>query len=932
MDRVAAGEDAETVPLAGAAAAALASVTALPLDGTTDDRLAAELETLCRERVYDLSAPVAYFPVRHHSPACSHHLLRAMRDYRPEIVLIEGPEGADELIPVLADEATEPPVSLYCTYESEDEKAAWYYPLLSCSPEYAALKEAAAQGVPCRFIDLDYRPRQAAELEEASTSLQDETLLGSSEFIAELCRRMRCRSFDELWERVFEIGGLSADTASFVRDVFTYCTLSRMCYPETRLRREGELDREANMRRHIREAREQYARVLVVTGGFHTYGLLDPEPAGAWPSLSAGGGAGAGSSEMGESVDLPGSGDQAVNPPLGETIGMTDSGGETVGPASGKAVGLPGNGDGAVDLPAGETVGSPADRAFDPSGSDGQDAGPPPGESGDLAGSDAGAFDPSADSPDPQLRRVGKRQHYPMIYTFQEADRLNGYASGMPYVSYYDAIWSQLQQGRRAPYPRAALRLLARLARALREGGDTVSTSDAIEAYSLLQGLAALRDKREGGVYELMDAVLAAFVKGEHTVATDAPLRRLQALLTGDKIGRVAESGYTVPIVEDVKRRAAAARLELRTTGKRQRTLELYSKPGHRQVSRLLHAISYLVPEFASRESGPDWVSGRHMNRVRETWSYGYSALIEARLIEQSLYGGTLQEAATRRLEEAAAELPDHHSGELAALLVQALLMGLQETSERLFGSVRAALRQDGHFLSLCQTLHALHRLQQHGGLLGLEPDERLPALLREACARAVDHLPGIARTAEDMHDEIIQGLKLLAMLASSLSDDGWAEQLGALLDDRDLPPRLEGVCVSLAVAEGSRSRTELVSRARGYIRGTPDQVRHTAPYLQGLFTAGRDVFLYDDDLLAEVNVLVGELPHETFIEMVADLRLAFTYFTSREKTLIAGRLAGHMQVAESELERPALDERELVRARVLDEAIRKEAAAWNLI
>ncbi|WP_221414092.1 DUF5682 family protein, partial [Paenibacillus sp. 598K] len=139
--------------------------------------------------------------------------------------------------------------------------------------------------------------------------------------------------------------------------------------------------------------------------------------------------------------------------------------------------------------------------------------------------------------------------------------------------------------------------------------------------------------------------------------------------------------------------------------------------------------------------------------------------------------------------------------------------------------------------------------------------------------ARAVDQLPGIARTAEDTHGEIIQGLKLLAMLASSLSDDGWAEQLGALLDDHELPPRLEGVCVSLAVAGGLRSRAELVSRARGYIRGTPDQVRHIAPYLQGLFTAGRDVFLYDDDLLAEVNVLVGELPHETFIEMVADLR-----------------------------------------------------------
>jgi len=41
---------------------------------------------------FDLSAPVLFFPVRHHSPVCSYQLLRTIELYSPEIILIEGPE------------------------------------------------------------------------------------------------------------------------------------------------------------------------------------------------------------------------------------------------------------------------------------------------------------------------------------------------------------------------------------------------------------------------------------------------------------------------------------------------------------------------------------------------------------------------------------------------------------------------------------------------------------------------------------------------------------------------------------------------------------------------------------------------------------------------------------------------------------------------
>ena len=61
---------------------------------------------------FDYGAPVLYYPVRHHSPACAWHLERAMERYRPELVLVEGPENANELISILASPETKAPVAL----------------------------------------------------------------------------------------------------------------------------------------------------------------------------------------------------------------------------------------------------------------------------------------------------------------------------------------------------------------------------------------------------------------------------------------------------------------------------------------------------------------------------------------------------------------------------------------------------------------------------------------------------------------------------------------------------------------------------------------------------------------------------------------------------------------------------------------------------
>ena len=107
---------------------------------------------LCNQKIFeiipfDYSSPVLFFPVRHHSPACSYHLLQTIRHYQPDCILVEGPQNADRLIPVLTDENTVLPVAFYYFYkdsgkyvsdDADDYKC--YYPFLATSPEYNALQ------------------------------------------------------------------------------------------------------------------------------------------------------------------------------------------------------------------------------------------------------------------------------------------------------------------------------------------------------------------------------------------------------------------------------------------------------------------------------------------------------------------------------------------------------------------------------------------------------------------------------------------------------------------------------------------------------------------------------------------------------------------------------------------------------------------------
>ena len=96
---------------------------------------------------------VRYFGIRHHGPGSARSLEAALDDWRPDVVLVEGPPEGDALLTFTSDATLEPPVALL-VYQPDLPRRAAFFPFAQFSPEWQALCYAAEQSIPARFCDL----------------------------------------------------------------------------------------------------------------------------------------------------------------------------------------------------------------------------------------------------------------------------------------------------------------------------------------------------------------------------------------------------------------------------------------------------------------------------------------------------------------------------------------------------------------------------------------------------------------------------------------------------------------------------------------------------------------------------------------------------------------------------------------------------------
>ncbi len=102
------------------------------------------------------------FGIRHHGPGCARSLVTALDELMPQKIALEAPADAESLIALAAAPEMKPPVAML-VYSPDEPRRASYFPLAEYSPEWQAIRWAAAHQVPVHFIDLPQTHHLAIE-------------------------------------------------------------------------------------------------------------------------------------------------------------------------------------------------------------------------------------------------------------------------------------------------------------------------------------------------------------------------------------------------------------------------------------------------------------------------------------------------------------------------------------------------------------------------------------------------------------------------------------------------------------------------------------------------------------------------------------------------------------------------------------------------
>ncbi len=208
----------------------------------------------------------AYFGVRHLSPACAYYVREFLEKNNPDIVLIEGPSDLDSLIkPLCSAETVMPAAILAYTEEAPVKTVLW--PLAEFSPEYQAMLWAVGKGRRAMFCDLPSTCLLAYQRDEDGKD--DKEKPPEISVYTELEKASGMEN-DAFWEYTFE---QCENYDDFITAVLEYGKNLR----EFSVNDEHNKLREAYMRKIISECEAEVSpeKVCVITGAFHTGGLMD---------------------------------------------------------------------------------------------------------------------------------------------------------------------------------------------------------------------------------------------------------------------------------------------------------------------------------------------------------------------------------------------------------------------------------------------------------------------------------------------------------------------------------------------------------------------------------------------------------------------------------------------------------------------------------
>jgi hypothetical protein len=493
-------------------------------------------------------------------------------------------------------------------------------------------------------------------------------------------------------------------------------------------------------------------------------------------------------------------------------------------------------------------------------------------------------------------------------WTHQRLASATGYGAGVASPGWYHHLWV-------AP-DRPIVRWLAKVAQALRARDLPVSSAHVIEAVRLAETLASLRGRPLAGLTEVTEATRAVLCDGDELAVRYVT----DHLVVGQALGSVNDGVPTVPLEADLLRTCRTLRVR-REPQIRFHDLDL-RRPIDQARSQLFHrlrllGLRWIVPAESSVQS---------QGTFRETWESRWEPEYSVAIVEASVWGTTVESAATARVQQ----IVDEGSlVELTEAVERCLLAELPRALDGLLAALADKAALDADVVHLMDALPALARAQRYGDVRQTDTQAlrkvsevlvvRICAGIRQAVASLDATNAAIMRRRLDA---VNSAIGLLTESVDAADDSApatqpdlrsrWLATLTSMVDRTDVHGLLLGRIVRLLLDADQLSDVP-VRLLRALSAGVP--AADKGAWVDGFFADGALLLIHDAELRGLLDDWVCQLDDAQFVDMLPLLRRTFGTFADAERQAIAERISvgaenlqnQHPEEIDFELAAPAL-------------------------
>lgn len=782
-----------------------------------------------------VNSEVTYLPVRHHSPGSAVLVKNWIDKNKPKLILIEGPSEANDLIEHIVAKDSRPPLAILSFFVDETNHYNYngvlspdpsiparfqvYYPFISYSPEFIALKEAYKRKIPVYFIDLPLTGIIHTLVKEENPQFmlkQEEVYNISSKFYQKLSQIFEFDNFEETWETLFEIGSNQADIYNLQESRLTYCSCIRQTLNKDLLDADGTLDREEfmkfNIEKYIKKHGVDRKDVLVITGGLHSVVLPETEP---------------------------------------------------------------------------------KDKNFITEG---------------------------------MLNSL-------IPYSYYRISEISGYSSGNQGPQFYDDIWQKFNSSIENSFESTSLEVISDILRKARAQGNPVSISDSINAFQGAKLLSMLRRRSEPGLKDVIDSIYMTLVKGNPEVEGKYLEKIIRNRIIGHKVGKITKNLGRLPLQTDFYEQLEVRGIKF---SENRQTFSLWlQNQDDLKTSELFWRIKYLGFNILERASGPDVLKGI-TGKLKETWHLDWSPSIDVKLIEQSSYGSTVEEASKNLLiEEFQKSLGNFET--ISFLLYQSLTMGFTNQFQKLYNASTDSLEEDNQFLTLASGFINVMMINEQISMMSNQEANisLMEKLVQRSYFSCCFNIPNIANPPQDIQDKVVIAMKNLANILTSLTTikldlTVFKESIKTCVEN-STNFYIKGSATGVSFLIHDLTTQDIKIVLKDYAQSSNSIKIQMGDFIRGIIFVCQTTILLNPDIIKLLSDIIEGLEWVVFSAILPSLRKAFSELDQREYDVFVEKLSEHHGLKTKKFQeiKEDLEEEVLVFFAEMDKKVRNILLDW---